>query len=417
MPFRILSWNVETFGETKLKGIDNFVARVIARSRADLVFVLESTMHAQSGLATSISSELEAITGPSWFAFGSDPTGKSLPLPPNINGLPKVCDLKAYRPELLYCYNEPHPGQFVLKPASQINPGQEGFTREALERAGVLRRDLETYTGFFRYDPALYQAHNAYVALGSWVALSRVQPGDLVSANAQGVDIGYSDPTSGFNGRRPYRANLYFGAPANPATVEKSFPVIAFHAPFSDDMKVRMRANVGMLELATLVPGGPPIALRQQGAAVVCGDLNVNYKWDEDFTGLTLPVPTTKSLNAQNYGSFFAAGFALTIRELSSLKSVKPNLEPVTDPMEFRASAYDNVMVRCPTGNPISAATGGVIDLISDVFTASQAPGNYLTGTPGMPTAPRLFDAFRYVRTTVSDHLPAFCELQVPARP
>jgi len=416
--FRILSWNIETFGETKVAGIENFVARVIRHSGADLVFILESTMRAQGDVAHRIWDQLQAITGQAWVPFGSDPTGKSLYLPPKLGGkaFPTVCDLGAYRPVLLLCYTETAPKFFELKPEDQINPDDVPTVRAALEVAGVLRRDVETYTGFFRFDPAVYKQYQAYVALGSYVALSKAQPGSLVSTDWEGNEIGYADPQSQFNGRRPFLANLYFGEPANPSRVERYVPTVAFHAPFSSNLWVRAAANVGLLKLGTSTATGQRIPLRAQPTAIVCGDFNVDFDWNEDFSGLTLPVPQDKGLNATNYGSFYAAGFRMTIRELTSLKAVNANLEPVTNPVAFRANGYDNVMVKSD-GNAITNAIGGAIDLVSDAYYAYQGNGNYLSWTSGLPVCQRPYDAFKYVREEVSDHLPALCELTVPARP
>jgi hypothetical protein len=414
--FRILSWNIETFGEKKLAGIENFVARVIAHYNADAAFILEGTMYGEGEVAGGIARELEAITGQDWWPFGSSATGKSLFLPQTVN-LPNYCDLGQYLPVMLLCYTELTARRFQLKPTGQINPTDIPKTREVLEANGVLRRDLETYMGVFRFDPAMYPQYRVNVALGSWVAVSPVRPGALVSADAAGNEIGYGDPNSAFNGRRPFLANFYFAKPTSPNEAEQVFPVVCFHAPFSPDLKVRMRANVGLLNLATAGPGLAPIPLWQQQAAVVCGDFNVDFDWTEDFTGLPLPVPATESLNAQNYGSFFAAGLRMTIQELTSLKKPGTALEPVTNPMAFRANAYDNVIVKATAGGPVSAAAGTVIDLISDVYWANQGFGNYLKGTPGMPKTPTWFDAFKYVRTKVSDHLPVLCTLTVPERP
>jgi hypothetical protein len=66
-------------------------------------------------------------------------------------------------------------------------------------------------------------------------------------------------------------------------------------------------------------------------------------------------------------------------------------------------------------GPQITGVQGRVIDLVSDTFARTQAP-NYLTNVPGIPTTPRLFDAFSYVRKKVSDHLPVVCTLNVPGR-
>ena len=106
MAFRILSWNIETFGETKLGGIENLVARVIRSYNADLVFILESTTKAQADLANGIARQLAGMSGQGWVPFGRDPTGKSHLLPATIATFPRACDLDAYRPDLLRCYAE-----------------------------------------------------------------------------------------------------------------------------------------------------------------------------------------------------------------------------------------------------------------------------------------------------------------------
>ncbi len=418
MAFRILSWNIETFGDTKRGAIENFVARVIQQYNADLVFILEGTVYAQGDVASGIARQLKAMTkgqGQEWVPFGSDPTGKSFDLPPLLEAanFPRVCELDAYRRFLLPCYTEPTPGSFTLKPPNQITSKDRAEAIEKLELAGVRRRDLETYIGLFRRDPALWLSNHASVALGSWVALSQ-GTGELISVNPQGLDIGYGDPQSEFNGRRPYRANVYFAAPWNPATIEKSFPVVAFHAPFGTSEKPRIKANVGLLNLATFTPNGTPIRLCEQPAAVVCGDFNIRYDWTADFSGLTLPVDASLDSNKQTYGSFYAAGFQMTIQELTSLKALNQDLWNVTNPIEFRSSAYDNVMVRT-AGPPITHANARVIDLISDVYGATKGQGNYLTNC--VPTSPSWYNAFEFVRNNVSDHLPVLCELTVPARP
>jgi len=414
--FTILSWNVETFGETKLGAIDNVVTKVIQRANADLIFILEGTTKAQTDVATRIGALLAQTTGQDWFAFGSDPTGKSQPLPPVIpeDSWPKRCDLDAYREDLLRSYDENIVG-FELKPPAQRDPNEEAFTREALERAGLIRRDLETYSAFFRYDPALWNdGKGSLVALGSWVALWKARPGDLINWNSQGVDIGYATPGSGFNGRNPYVANVYFADPANPANVLAWFPIACFHAPFGDKMEPRAKANAGLLNLATRTVGGQWVDLSLQDQAAVCGDFNISFDPHENFSGLTNPIPADKSWNAQSYGAFAAAGFKIAISELTSLKAVNQNLEPVTNPREFRSSAYDNVMVHS-TGGRVGAGVGTVIDLVADVYQATHG-GNYLTGVPGLPNSQRPYDAFAFVRKNVSDHLPVTCALQVAER-
>jgi hypothetical protein len=414
--FTILSWNVETFGETKLAAIAQYVAKVIQAANADLVLFIESTRYAQSDIVRDIPAALELVTGQSWWAFGSEPTGKAWPMPPAIpySTWPKAAELACYKADLGLCYDD-HPAARTMTLKATYTSQDESTCRVAIDRAGYIKRDLETYTTMFRYDPAVYNdGHGPLLALGSYVGIPLLRSGQLVSYDVAAQDIGYQTPGSGFTGRVPYLLNLYFSSTSTLGNIAATFPLACFHAPFGNSLNPRVAANVGMMRLAsyTLTNALAPLGAQPQSA--VAADFNVDFDWTESYGGLTNPIPDSRSVSTRNYGAFALAGFALGIHEKTTLTTVNAASPTWTSPLQFRSNAYDNILVRgVGPNNPISGGVAGAIDLVADTYNHAS---NYLSTLP-IPSPLSMYDAFRIVREKISDHLPIACQLTVADRP
>lgn len=416
--FRILSWNVETFGETKLASVSDYIATVVAYASPDIALIIETTKMGQAELAHTLPRALEEKTRNSWVGFGSDATGKAVELPEKIlkSEWPRLAELSSYLRTLQLCYDN-KPRALVRK--SGLDPRNENVCREALESAGVIRKDLETYTALFRYDPTVWDdGRGALVALRSNVGLSKQAPAVLRTTDSNGGEIGYANPTSDFTGRAPWVINLYFAKPGAAAESAAQFPLACFHAPFKvpGGRATRAAANAGLMRLGTREQGTErEINLVNQPYAAVAGDFNVDFDWNVSFQGLRNPV-VTGTPNVLTYGAYSAAGFTLPVREKTTLTAVESASTRWEQSTAFRANAYDNVMVRylAPDGL-VRGVQAGAIDLVADTFARAA---NYLRTVPGIPNRrpPRMYDAFEYVRENVSDHLPVVCDLQVDDR-
>ncbi|MGA9876259.1 MAG: hypothetical protein WBQ21_10660 [Solirubrobacteraceae bacterium] len=418
--FTILSWNIETFGEKKLAQIAQYVAKVVSYSKADMVLFIESTKYGQTEIARDIPEALRVLTGDSWFAFGSDPTGKISPLPLVIPyaSFPKIMDSKDFKQMLRMCYDD-KPTLKMLTIKASYTEREASDCRNSLSAVGYTRRDVETYTCMFRYDPTIYKdSQGPLIALGSYVGIPSGrppygQPGILVSFDPAGMDIGYQTPGSTFAGRSPYIANLYFSSTSKLGDVAAPFPLACFHAPFGDAITPRISADAGLMRLATPNPGGASIQLDAQPQGAAAADFNIDFKWTDSYVGLTNPIPNYESPSTRVYGAFAAAGFGASILELTTLTTVQSANKTWTNPLLFRSSAYDNVLVSgVGAGKPITASVGKAIDLVQDTFIHAS----YLSNL-ALPTWPNMYSAFAYVREEISDHLPVVCQLTVAGRP
>ena len=407
--FRILSWNIESFGEKKVPAIGDYVARVINAANVDLVVMLETTTFSPTELLHETGTRLTALTpGSEWQGFSSDPTGKAVKLPDEIlvSAWPKSKALADFEADLLKAYDRvPSPDRFELKsPGSRTVQG-DADAGDALLRAGVLRRDMETYSALFRYDPAIKTASRAYVAVGSYVALH--SPGH--------AQLGLYEKTGkipiDFAGRSPWVINLFYRDPGNLDKEgiqgnERYFPLVCFHAPFDSDLSVRVRAITNLLNLG--MPNTTSLA--DQPDAVVAGDFNISLN-PQDYTD-----DTSKSHSGKTYGAFYKAGFIPTIKEKSTLTTIRGANRTWTTSAEFRVNAYDNLLLRVHQSSKYRHPAGAVIDLITETFNSS-AGNHFLHPVTGQAKFNTIFDAYGWFRTEISDHLPVVCQLDVDGRP
>lgn len=415
--FKILSWNVETFGEEKLATVASYFASVVRAADPDIVLIIETTKLAQADMAVFLRSALEQMTDNSYFEFGSDPTGKAKAFDALIpaSKWPRKASYASFRDDIELCYTRLPNGDLQLTPP--FTQSAEDHCREALERVGLIRIDVETYSALFKYDPALYRkGRGPLIAVGSHVGLRTPDAARLVSTDPAGVDIGYGTATCPFSGRSPWVINLYFSDPENPGQSVGQFPLVCFHGPFKvpGGKGTRAAAAIGALRLLTYDQTRAPVALGTQPQAVVAGDFNVPYDWNQVFTGLVNPV-TGGNPSFRLYGSYYASGFRLPVREKTSLTPVSAADRTWTLSTQYRANAYDNILVRgaggAYLGNNVLAEA---IDLVDHTFNRA---GSYLQNVPGIPVTPTMFDAFEYFRTEVSDHLPVRCHVEVATRP
>lgn len=417
--WRILSWNVETFGETKgAKAID-FIAKVVRQYGANMVLFLETT---KTGGADVMRNLINTMYSPSqWMPLNSDIAGKSFNMPP------VVAYSKMYRswrtnnwPYLAYCYNDnPAKRQIELKPPQQWRDEDE--TIRALEYSGAVRPDYETYHGIIKYDPRVYTPWR-YLIPGCYIG---VQPtiSRLESVDGQGQEIGYRNPQSIFNGRAPFMLQMIYADPSNINQDLHYFPVVSFHAPFgegSQAMEMRIQAINGLLRLVTRMDDGTYDDMQKASLGLVSGDFNVNYTGPANCDGLPMPIPNTASDSDRAYCPLNKNGFSLLMGEKSSLKRIKVSDVPNAranwlQSSDYLSNAYDNIMAKGELSN--ASEDPQIIDLIQDIYDSANAPGgNYLTGViPVQITS--MYDAYFYYFKNISDHLPALGNFEVRDRP
>jgi hypothetical protein len=420
--FRILSWNIESFGEKKLGPIGDYVARVIDHANADLVLIIETTTYSPVELLPKIAEGLVSLKpSTAWYGFPSDPTGKRVELPDEIlvadwprRKTPASPDLPDYEPTLLKCYAKAaNPARYELKPIRTEQ--DETDVGRALEQAGIVRPDMETYSALFRYDPKLHDTSRSRIAVGSYVGLNSPAPAQLVGVDTAGNLID-------FPGRKPFVVNLFFRQPQHLAAEgwqsndERYFPVVCFHAPFDkNDWRVQSSADVSLLELGVLrnVPQGTGVKLASVSDAVIAADFNISL----DLTDYSDASSNTQS--GQTYGALYGAGFVPTIREPTTLTTLAggAKLSPTAASTEFRVNAYDNVLLQAGRQPIYSKPHGAALDLVAHTLASATDTNHYLHAVTGGLQLQTVHDAFQYVRTTISDHLPVLCELTVPDRP
>jgi hypothetical protein len=438
--FTILSWNVETFGKTKVSNSVNFIAAVIKNYDAKLVMFMETTKLDPAVVAHTIMSVFAADT---WFPMASDMTGKANELPKQIkyDEFSDEVDLDDYKAILSYCYDD-SPKNAVLELKDIKNQTNQLQVVEALDRAGIFRPDFETYTVLVQLDPATYSTaveampyygpprmgedgviyyeetqavqHKALIPntyVGFFPELS-----GLVSTDGQGNEIGYRNSSSTFNGRQPYIIQMYRADTANFNQVSTYMPIALFHAPFGTSKVPRTAAINGLLRLNTRVKISGKTQFKDLSVspgAIVAGDFNI------DYTSTTNCATKPKAnASAKTYCPFVQNGFSIKITQKSSLKTIGAADKAAaqtnwTSSANYMANAYDNIMVKGTLNS--SFQQGGIIDLLQDIFN-SQA-GNYLTGVVPSTAQGSMYNSFVYYRTEVSDHLPAGVKFQVKDRP
>jgi len=416
MPLNLnaISWNVESISESKLTkstgSIPRCLTELVYAHNIDLIMIMEVSPLSASVLHQIINDELNTkqnvvnaamppgSTEEIWSSIASDPTGKHFSLPsiitPSID-LKRV-DAQAYfKATLGKCYNKiPGPPEtWHLKPAGSYTPGDEVFAIEALLNSGFLRSDKEAYLVYFRSDKQADGTPSFFNTRAN-IGLHSASSG-LVSHDAAGNVLGYQNPMSPYNGRNPCRIQLY--------NATYAIPLILFHAPFGDSLGPRISANNELLQCAAYSAPGILQNLAACPISVICGDFNIDNK--NDYAGYgpgNLPIPVTATSSQRNYGYFVANGYTVYIQESSSLVSIAGANPAWTNPLQFRSSAYDNICVKSST--PVTASSHGIIDLIAWLH-AGNLPGHAFAN---------LYDAFKFCREKLSDHLPAMIKMTLP---
>ena len=125
---------------------------------------------------------------------------------------------------------------------------------------------------------------------------------------------------------------------------------------------------------------------------------------------------SSNSHSGKTYGTFYKAGFIPTIKEKSTLTTIRGANRTWTTSAEFRVNAYDNLLLRVHQYSKYRHPAGAVIDLITETFNSS-AGNHFLHPVTGQAKFNTIFDAYGWFRTEISDHLPVVCQLDVEGRP
>jgi hypothetical protein len=417
--WRILSWNVETFGETKGSKAINFIGRVIHQYGANMVLFLETTKIGGGFVMHEMLNAFNFI--PQWKPFGSEIAGKTFDMPPEV-AYSKM--YKSWRtnnwPYLANCYDDdPANLRIVLKPQQQWQNISD--TLMALEYSGAERPDYETYNGLIKYDPPV-STNERYLVPGCYIGLQPIFS-HLESVDGQGQEIGYRNPQSIFNGRAPFMLQIVY---ANPSSINQNlhyFPLISFHAPFGEGaqaMEMRIQAINGLLRLNTRKDDGSFDDLQRVPRGIISGDFNVDYTGPANCDRLPMPIPNTASVSDRTYCPLSKNDFSVLMGEKSSLKRIRDSDVPNAranwlQSSDYLSNAYDNIMAKGELSN--ASEDPQIIDLIQDIYDSQLAPGgNYLTGfIPVQITS--MYDAYFYYFKNISDHLPALGNFEVRDRP
>ena len=424
----IMSWNIESVSEKSLvikygllkADLSKIIAQLVKANAINLLMIMEVSPNSATEIGRAVSEELNAMEGTSsyqWVRWASDPTGKDVPLPDEIpvSRFPKSCDKKDYYTKfstgaetpMYAAYDEVtalQTGQKIwrLKPGRDKRKDWE--VKHALLLCGLSRHDIETYLCFFRYDT--HPQTNQYLYWNSSAGVGwSISGTGLRSCNANGAELGYQDPNTLFNGRTPMLNQMFTGSIAAPSY----FSVIEYHAPFGASIGPRVIASNNLSNLAGLSGVSPGVPTNMQNAplAIICGDFNVDYDLDP-YHGIRFPIPGNANNSTRTYGYFVANGFQLAIREKSSLKTVRGANPSWIDPVDYRASAYDNIVIRPNAAAAITAS--GVLDMIN--LLSQPANANALLGWKFIGPNP-VYESFVFYRQKISDHLPAIARISI----
>lgn len=438
--FTMLSWNVETFGATKVGTAVNFIAAVIKANDAKMVMFLETTKLDPAVVAHTM---MSIFTTENWGSIVSDFTGKESELPKKIaySDFSEEVDLDSYRAVLSYCYDDsPTNAVFELKDVNKQTNQAE--VAAALEKGGIVRADFETYTVLIQFDPSTYatavetlpyygpprQEEDGVIYYETTQALQQKalvpntyigffpELSSLVSVDSKGNEIGYQNPASTFNGRQPFMIQMYRALTSDITQISTYLPVVLFHAPFGSSQTPRTAAINGLLRLSTRVKYPDKTRfndLSDSPGAIVAGDFNVNY-----VSTMDCDKKPKANASAKTYCPFVEEDFTIRITQKSSLKTIavadKADAQTNwTTSASYMANAYDNIMVK--GGIDSTVQESGILDLLQDIF--NSPAGNYLTGVVPSTAQGSMYNGFVYYRTQISDHLPAKVRFQIKDRP
>lgn len=434
--FKIISWNVETFGETKADMAIPFIAAIAMKNDADLLLFMETTEYGQWYVAHRL---YEALGGgaehfrpkpdtatASWAILTSEQTGKYPDFPgeiiyskyiseaddPSIDEVDRLdYDIDIYATALAPCYDHDAANEkftFNLQNYNQITDEAKNDVLEALVIAGWVRFDKETYTGLFRYNVVTSSSgdHGIYNSMSGDMALPAIGGANLEScgwaSNGTGglelAEIGYSDPDSEINGRTPIRYGFARRDRTSGALTPTS--ILQFHAPFGRSVTTRYLANRNLLNVAFSSSVDYAHNFDDNVPAIIAGDFNVDVKSPSGYD--------------KGYKCFTDNGYELHINAATSLKRKVKDSE--TDSEKFRANGYDNIMLK---GFDDCSGGGEVIDCIKEIYeyyNAQSRSSHYLSAAnlPDRQLPFTMHDAFKYYREKISDHLPILLTIQFP---
>jgi hypothetical protein len=431
---KALSWNIESLSEKQLTiplgasgaSFTNFIASLVQNQGVDLLLVMEVSPNSAWALARGILeslNELQTTTNATrkvlqppkapqvWVAVVSDFTGKNFDLPASITpsrDFSRKVESDEYWKTLQKSYTASTIGNtktpiWLLKDASDPSRTPEGdrFCIQSLLQTGLLRPDIEAYLAYFRCDgddpdaPPASPYWNSDAGLGLNATLS-----GLVSQSSQNTELGYQNPLSSFNGRMPFRVQLFGNSIKQPNYI----PLVLFHAPYSVPMPARVLAN-NQLVLTDAYGGSDGtkrVDLKDAPVSFICGDFNVDCKGN--YPDAKLPLGPSNDNSYLTYGYFVGNGYTLTVQEKSSLVSLATGTEKNwPNSTDYRSSAYDNIVGK--TSTPATFANHGIVDVINLLAADNSALGTTAKGVN------RVCAAFQLYRKYISDHLPAVIQI------